>query len=225
MGEEIPVAITKCFSLEGERKAIYEAAEPTIKSGFAFLARATSEYGDIEEHLILMTLEPLSFKTISRTEKIMLEEVPICSMVEYRFTANEDWKISHIGVASLKHWRKAKFKIWLEMLKKPTCAAQLRRMLEIGLITNLYDEGAFPTPEADKEQYEVKDHNGKVIQIPHPVNEMRAWNAKDRCYEQHSTRLDEAPPPENEKEFWESILQSFREAQVINEKNEVIMDA
>merc|ERR1719461_690502 len=111
-------------------------------------------------------------------------------MVEYRFSADDTWKVGGIGKDSLESYRSLKFKTWLEMVKTPTCEAQFRRLLQTGLVCTMFDPNAFPTPDKDKGDYEVVDaKTGKKVQIPHPVYELRVWNAEHRKYENEVVRL------------------------------------
>ena len=71
------------------------------------------------------------------------------------------------------------------MLDTPDCEAQFRRMLQCGIVTNVYDKCMFPTPEALKEKYQVVDEkNGKTIDLPHPVSQLRIWNAESQSYDE-----------------------------------------
>ena len=55
-------------------------------------------------------------------------------------------------------------------MHNPDCEAAFKRMLQVGLITTLYDHAIFPTAEADRAAYEVRNEKGKVVPIPHPVS-------------------------------------------------------
>ena len=71
------------------------------------------------------------------------------------------------------------FENWQEMIKNPTCEAALRRMVEIGLITTIFDPLAFPNPvveNKDDDPWLAKDDRGKYVNIPHPVKALRIWN-------------------------------------------------
>merc|ERR1712173_42363 len=143
-------------------------------------------------------------------------------MVEYKFSDDDGWKLGCIGKDSLQHYRKMKFKLWLEMLRNPKCAAQFRRMLQIGLITTLYDKEAFPTEEKDKDKFQVKDEKGKMVDIPHPVYAMRIWDCEQRKYVEETPRLDGAPQPDKEKSFWEGLIAEFQAAHLVDKDGKLI---
>ena len=99
------------------------------------------------------------------------------------------------------------------MLNNPDCEAQFRRMLQCGIVINMYDKGMFPTPDALKEKYQVvDDKNGKTIDLPHPVAALRVWNAEKQAYDDVSPHLDGAPTAEEKDAAWAKILDDFRES-------------
>lgn len=75
-----------------------------------------------------------------------------------------------MNIFKLYRWRSRKFALWLKQMHNPDCEAAFKRMLQVGLITTLYDHAIFPTAEADRAAYEVRNEKGKVVPIPHPVS-------------------------------------------------------
>lgn len=51
-------------------------------------------------------------------DKIMFEEVPLSSLIQYRFSADSPWLLAPISVESLVFYRSSKFEIWKDMLMK-----------------------------------------------------------------------------------------------------------
>jgi len=210
MGDKIPVHIEKCFPIDDERLKIYQAEEASLKEGFVCCGQAVDAYTkEPEEHILL--IKNNSIVSIQRCDGILMEEFPITKMVEYRFSADDTWKVSQIGVDALAQYRGLKFKTWLEMIRSPDCEAQFRRLLQTGLICTMFDHTAFKTPAADLEKYQVLDQkSGKTVKIPHPVYELRSWDPKQRAYVKQDTRLVGAPKPEDEEKFWENLLDELR---------------
>merc|ERR1712032_1496755 len=95
------------------------------------------------------------------------------------------------------------------MLKSPTCEAQFRRLLQVGMVNKVYDNIMFPTPEELKEQFMIVD-NGKKIFIPHPVQKLRVWRAKTQAYEDIDPLLEGAPDDSSAEASWNALLDEFR---------------
>lgn len=71
------------------------------------------------EHIVVMNpAEPHEATCVLREDKIMFEEVPLSSLIQYRFSADSAWLLSTISVESLVFYRSSKFEIWKEMLMK-----------------------------------------------------------------------------------------------------------
>jgi len=210
MGDKIPVHIEKCFPIEVERLKIYQAEEASLKEGFVCSGQALNEETkQVEEHVL--HIKNNNIVSIQRCDGILMEEFPITKMVEYRFSADDTWKISKLGVEALDQYRALKFKTWLEMITSPDCEAQFRRLLKTGLVCTMFDHTAFKTPAADLEKYQVQDDKtGKTVNIPHPVYELRSWDPKQRAYVKQDTRLVGAPKPEDEDKYWENLLDQLR---------------
>merc|ERR1712142_1046615 len=100
MGDKIPVDIKKCFPIDEERLKIYQEEEPSLKTGFVFCGQATNGYGELEEHILQLNKDD-EIVAVQRSDKILMEEFPITKMVEYRFSADDTWKVSKIGADAL----------------------------------------------------------------------------------------------------------------------------
>merc|ERR1711862_800008 len=97
-------------------------------------------------------------------------------------------------MGALETYRSVKFKQWLDMLHNPTCEAQFRRMMQIGPVTRLFDKQLFPTPDAFVDQYRIRDeHSGKMIDVPHMVEQIRVWNSEKQEYTELPCHLEGAP--------------------------------
>merc|ERR1719158_184357 len=99
------------------------------------------------------------------------------------------------------------------MLLKPTCEAQFRRMLQIGMISRLYDPQVFPTPESSKAKYQVTDERtGKLIELPHPVSGLRLWDARAQKYRSVETKLNNAPEEKDKAAWWQNFMTELKAA-------------
>merc|ERR1712048_1374318 len=123
--------------------------------------------------------------------QIMYEDLSPSECIEYAFAeAPGHWAMAMISLDALEAYRSMKFEAWKKMLQEPTCEAAFRRMLQIGLVTRLYDPQLFPTPDKLKSSYQVTDErSGKLIELPHPVSELRIWNAARLEYDPIDSRL------------------------------------
>merc|ERR1711920_1015607 len=85
-------------------------------------------------------------------------------------------------------------------------------MIQIGLITTLYDHLAFPNPPEMVDLYkETNDDTGKEVMIPHPVKGLRIWDHENKTYQDFHGRLEGAPEPDNEKEYWDKMIAKLTE--------------
>merc|ERR1712190_104132 len=127
--------------------------------------------------------------------QITYEDLSPSECVEYGFAeAPGVWAMAQLSVEALETYRGMKFEAWKNMLMNPTCEAQFRRMLQIGMVAKLYDPHVFPTPESLKSTYQVTDERtGKLIELPHPIEELRIWDAAKMDYRRMDTRLTGAP--------------------------------
>ncbi|KAF4677430.1 hypothetical protein FOL47_001642 [Perkinsus chesapeaki] len=165
------------------------------------------------------TLEP-----IMGTCQVMYSEEPCTRFLEYNFKDDLTWRQSQVTLDPVLQFRDKKFAIWKEQLEHPSCEAAFRRLLQLGLVTNVFDKHMFPTPEHLINEYRVEDENtGKLIDLPHPVNALRLWNASTRSYDAIDPHLAGAPRGEEEaKKVWEDMLNEFREQQGTEYINELL---
>jgi len=144
------------------------------------------------------------FAEIVVTTSIAMDVVTPTSLVEYCFE-DEVWRLSELSCEDLDGYRSTKFKYWVEEVRKETCRKGLVGRLRNGLVTTVFDHSMFPTPDDMKEKYQVTDpKTGKIINISHPVKELRVWNAKEQKYDPVETQLDNLP--EDPAKFYEDLL-------------------
>jgi len=193
--------------LNAERTAIYKSGLSDKIEEDAVLLSCYSDDTDFQ-HIVKVNGDEAEEV---RTEcKIMYEELPLPAMIEYKF---EDgvWRLSTIGEDACEHYRGSKFENWEKNMKNPTCAAGLRRMCEIGLITTLFDHLAFPNPPGTEDQFVVQDDHGKDVNIPHPVEAMRYWDKQEDAYVDFNCRLVGSPTVEDEQTYWDSLMAELHE--------------
>merc|ERR1712226_666493 len=132
--------------------------------------------------------------------------------VEYSFSeASENFALAQISRDALETYRSMKFEAWKHMLMEPSCEAAFRRMLQLGIVTRMYDPHVFPTPENLKSSYQVVDEKtGKLLDLPHPVAKLRIWSAQKGTYEAIDTRLDNAPAETEQQKWWNNLLADFK---------------
>lgn len=160
---------------------------------------------------------PSALKLIVSRCDITYEDLSPSQCVEYSF-ADEDpvptWHLSRISKDGYDHFIQCKFKVWEKALREPTCEAAFRRMLQRGLVYQMYDSNMFPTPPQLVEKYKVIDEtNGKAVELPHPVSRCRTWDAELQTYTEVDTKLAGAPQNEEEaKTYWNAFLQELKDA-------------
>ncbi|KAF4746512.1 hypothetical protein FOZ63_017974, partial [Perkinsus olseni] len=152
---------------------------------------------------------------IMGTCQVMYSEEPCTRFLEYNFKDDQTWRQSQVTLDPVLQFRDKKFAIWKEQLEQPVCEAAFRRLLQLGLVTTVFDKHMFPTPEPLVDHYRVEDENtGKLIDLPHPVSGLRLWNASTRSYECIDPHLAGAPRGEEEAhKVWEGMLNEFRQQQ------------
>ncbi len=149
---------------------------------------------------------------VQMDDKIMMEEVSPSSLIEYTFdTANAQWMVAPMGLMSLEGYRRSKFANWKKMIEHPVCEAAFKRLLNVGIITNMFDHVAFPSPEHEEKEWIVKDEHDRDVVIPRPVQALRVWNVKKRAYEAVRAHLDGAPKAEEAAAYWEAMVAKFKE--------------
>ena len=149
---------------------------------------------------------------VQMDDKIMMEEVSPSSLIEYSFdTVAGEWMLAPMGLLSLEGYRRSKFMNGKKMIEHPVCEAAFKRLLNIGLITNMFDHVAFPSPEHEEKERVVKDEHGRDVVIPRPVQALRVWNVKQRGYSLVIAHLDGAPKEEEAEECWKGMVSKFKE--------------
>lgn len=112
-------------------------------------------------------------------DSITCEELSPCDLVEYKFE-NGDFLVSKVGVDALEMYRGMKFVAWKKMVLGmwKDCLASFVRLLKTGPICHMFDPMIFPEAPGEERKWQVIDSAGKVRAIPHPVREMRIYDAK-----------------------------------------------
>jgi hypothetical protein len=146
---------------------------------------------------------------------ITYEDLSPTQYIEYSFADEEPvptWHLSKTSNDGYEHFLACKFKVWEKAMKEPSCEAAFRRMLQRGLVYQMYDSNMFPTPEHLLSKYRVTDEgNGKVVELPHPVARCRVWDASAQQYQELPTTLVGAPKDEAEaKVYWATFLDELR---------------
>lgn len=150
---------------------------------------------------------------VMATCQITYEDMTPSECCEYAFGEDPNsWALAQLSRDALESYRGMKFEAWKSMLMNPTCEAQFRRMLQIGIVSRLYDAHVFPTPEAHKSLYNVSDEKtGKNIQLPHPVAALRVWNAAEQKYDSIDPQLQGAPTEAGKAEYWTSLMLELKQ--------------
>ena len=138
------------------------------------------------------------------------------ALIEYTFYENGPWFLAPMSLLSLEGYRKIKFGAWKEMIMHPVCQLTFERLLRIGLIIDMFDNVAFPSPEHEKKDWMFINKHGKQAVIPRPVRALRYWDVKSRSYKPVQSHLDGAPQPEQAKKYWQDMLDEFRKDQGVD---------
>lgn len=165
-----------------------------------------NEYDDnnkITESIVLLNdskTEPIEI--LRRNCCIMYDELDLISFPEYKFSENDEWKISSAGIENILSWRSSLFKLYESRIRMtpPECMKGLRRMLWEGPVTNLYESvnnNIFPIPDDEKHHWVIVNTNniGKKVTtyIPRKLHSLRIWNPLFRCYLRVETKLENSP--------------------------------
>jgi len=191
--------------LQPERRAIYAAAFPELADGEVAAALYANPAGEKSEQIV--HIHGGSATAVTRECAITLEDLPPGQLVEFRFTADGPWLLSKVCLGALEEYRRVKFGYWRDLMLHPTCEAAFKRMLKMGLITRLYDDLAFPELPADRAQWEVIDEKtGNTVHLPHPVHELRIWDAAAGGYRPVAALLEGAPAEGAEAAYWTDFI-------------------
>lgn len=198
--------------LESERRTIIEGAFPDCAARdhqvMAVVARDSK--GGCREFIAIV--KESSASLVMACCAITYEDMSPSECIEYAFAEDpKTWAIAQISREALENYRGMKFAVWKGMLTNPTCEAQFRRMLQIGIVARLYDAHVFPTPETQKALYQVTDEKtGKLIELPHPVAGLRVWNASNQCYDSLDPQLTGAPSEAEKASYWANLIQELK---------------
>eukprot|EP00484_Ammonia_sp_Unknown_P019196 CAMPEP_0197034318 /NCGR_PEP_ID=MMETSP1384-20130603/12470_1 /TAXON_ID=29189 /ORGANISM="Ammonia sp." /LENGTH=258 /DNA_ID=CAMNT_0042464233 /DNA_START=56 /DNA_END=832 /DNA_ORIENTATION=+ len=217
--DENKLTVTAVRYLEEERVKIYGALSDSIQTGEHVLAvecvkkdeadDAKIEDKEVSEKIIVIANNEVDI--VELEDKITMEDLSPSKLIEYTFYENGPWFLAPMSLLSLEGYRKTKFSAWKQMIEHPTCEAAFKRLLGIGLITNMYDHVAFPSPEEEKKDWIVQDDHGKDVVIPRPVKALRCWDVKNRCYKPVQAHLDGAPQPDEADKYWKDMVAKFKE--------------
>lgn len=197
--------------LDASRRQIMAAAFPEAASGRLLQVMAKKD-SDSREFTVAFKGDTLENPTILMGScQITYEDLTPSECVEFCFAEEpEVWHMAQLGQEALEHYRGMKFEAWKNLLVSPSCEAAFRRMLQIGMIAELYDPQVFPTPEAQKPKFQVTDEKtGKLIELPHPVHGLRVWGAAKQDYVPIETRLTGAPSNEEAAQWWQGFVEEL----------------
>merc|ERR1712224_502933 len=131
----------------------------------------------------------------------MDDGMPSTLTVEYCYARDNCWRLSQVSEPSLASFKQGKYELWKKQITEPDCMASLKRLLQIGHVTTVFDKALFPLPKAWEAEFKVKDpETGKVFDMPCPVSAMRVWDTKQGNYRAISSKLDNLPA--NEDAAW-----------------------
>mmetsp|Transcript_17762 Transcript_17762/g.41357 ORF Transcript_17762/g.41357 Transcript_17762/m.41357 type:complete len:245 (+) Transcript_17762:205-939(+) len=204
-------------TLESERQEIFATAFPECGASQVFAISARHSSGAIKELIGVLegTADAPSVQLVTASCSITYEDLSPSDCIEYAFAeeAPPRWHLAQLSREALETYRGMKFEAWKQMLHHTTCEAQLRRMLQIGLVNRLYDPNVFPTPDSLRAQYQVTDDKtGKLIDLPHPVGSLRVWDAEAKAYTSLSPQLDGAPSEADKAGEWARIVANLKES-------------
>jgi hypothetical protein len=202
----------KYSRISDERKAVYAPDYSVVTTAAAVISVPGEVDGEPVELVgaVVNSGDSYNLEILSGTCKIMYDDLSVSQFVEYCFPDAPEWKLAAVGDVALQEFKAHKYKAWKDRLDSPTCEAEFRRMLQLGLVNKVFDKHIFPTPDALKDQYLVTDDNGKQVDIPHSVSGLRVWDVAEQKYREISPILDGAPADDEVVAAWENILADFR---------------
>mmetsp|Transcript_8548 Transcript_8548/g.23606 ORF Transcript_8548/g.23606 Transcript_8548/m.23606 type:complete len:249 (-) Transcript_8548:68-814(-) len=203
--------------LEADRKQVVGTAFPGVaEAGSTAVAVVATKGDEVKEFIAVFKSAPDGAATAAPelpmgSCQITFEDLTPSDCIEYAFgEAPDEWSMAQLSTDALEEYRNMKFEAWKSMLLNPTCEAQFRRMLQIGMISQLYDPQVFPTPKGHQSKYQVTDERtGKKIQLPHPVKALRVWDAKTLTYKSIETQLTGAPGRDEAAQWWEDFVKDL----------------
>jgi len=208
------MAFSSCRFLEPARLQIMAGAFPELAAaGRQAYAVVATRNGQSREFVAVAKGDAAAGapELVMGNCQITYEDLTPAECIEYAFgEAPGEWHLAQLCQDALETYRGMKFDAWKGMLVSPTCEAQFRRMLQIGMISQLYDHQVFPTPESLKSKYQVTDERtGKLIELPHPVKALRVWDAATQGYKAVETQLTGAPPEASAAGWWKDFVQEL----------------
>ncbi len=124
--------------------------------------------------------------------------------VEYRASAEGDWKPSGFCEMCIQHLIKTQWKTYKDGLAKTTCKAEQRRLLERGPPINLSDKTALPCPDG------TEGGNAEAYSL---------WFCSDK--QEHSAQLEDALTGEERQKFWDEQKAFY----IVDEPDEEVDDS
>lgn len=196
--------------LDETRQGVMATAFPDCSLGAKVIAITAKDGGGAAKEFIAVVKES-GPTVLTGCCQITYEDLSPSDCMEYGFAeAPGQWAMAQLSLDALETYRGMKFEAWTHMLLNPTCEAQFRRMLQIGLVCQLYDPHVFPTPDAFKSKYQVTDERtGKLIDLPHPIDELRVWDAEKMVYRVIDTHLKGAPLEAEKAAWWTSFVKEL----------------
>merc|ERR1711879_364809 len=201
------------MGVEPARRNIFATLFPECTEGDGRMVVAIIAKDNAGDLIELVAAGTNALKLLKCSCQITMEDLSPSECVEYAFAeAPCQWRLAQLSRGALESYRSMKFEAWKKMLLEPTCEAQFRRMLQIGPVTRLYDPQIFPTPDSLRSSYQVTDEkNGRQIQLPHPVANLRLWNASKRSYDKIDPQLEGAPSEAEKNAWWAKTIQDLKE--------------
>lgn len=143
---------------------------------------------------------------------ISYEELSPTQMVEYQYEENGPWRLARISFEPMEAYKSHKFKMWRDMLDKPSCEAAFARMIKSGPINRLYDKLGFPIPDSEEADWKITDdRTGKQVDIPRPVHSLRIWDTDAGDYSLVSPIMEGAPPDEQAlAAYWHETIEDLK---------------
>ena len=221
--DEAPVATARTvYPIDASRAATYAAAYP--QSGLkadgsnVICVAGTDAYGEETEAIVRLGDDGLPNAVIQATDAIMMETCNLCAFPEFRFVEGEQWRMCRGGAMSVGSYRGMKFKLYENSIKAcpPPCMAGLARMVHAGPVTCLYENAEcgsqiFPMSEAEMTEFQHTRPDGKVVNLPRVVLELRVFKPETGTYEALNRRLDGAPETEEaEVEWFDQLTQHLK---------------
>jgi hypothetical protein len=146
---------------------------------------------------VLYHFETPTLVVLRGTCQVLFDEVPISQLVEFQFSedlSTGGWRVAALVEDAVQTYKASAFASWEEQLRKPSCEAAFRRLLQSGPVSKIFDKHIFPTPPEYAEKYQViNEKNGKLIDLPHPVDGLRVWDEPSGSYRAIDATLDGAP--------------------------------